>query len=311
MLQVGVSDCSYPVLGGFKWERTYWAEVATPLSVGDVVAGKLMWQVARFAAVSAVFLVVMAAFGVIASPFAALVVPAAVLTGMSTATLTAAFAATQDSDYGMSLLFRLGVLPMNLFAGVFYPISRLPQWLQVVAQMIPLTHGVSIFRALALGTGLGWGLLLDALYLAAWAPVGRALPAHLRPAAGAMTGWPYPRRRRDSIPPLGSRRALLLLERNARLYIRHWVLFLTGVAEPLLFLLSIGIGLGGLVGPIQVGDTVPYATFVAPALLATSAMNGAMIDAIFNLFFKLSITHIYDAVLATPLDTDDVALGEV
>ena len=91
---------------------------------------------------------------------------------MSTATVTAAFAATQDSDLGMGLLFRLGVLPMTLFAGVFYPISRLPEWLRVVAQVIPLTHAVAILRALSLGTGLGWGLLLDAVYLAAWATVG-------------------------------------------------------------------------------------------------------------------------------------------
>lgn len=172
MLQVGVSDCSYPVLGGFKWERTFWAEVATPLSVGDVVAGKLVWEVARFAVVSALFLVVMVAFGVVHSALAAFVVPAAVLTGMSTATVTAAFAATQESDLGMSLLFRLGVLPMNLFAGVFYPISRLPGWLRVVAQVIPLTHGVAILRALTLGSGLGWGLLLDALYLAVWMVAG-------------------------------------------------------------------------------------------------------------------------------------------
>jgi lipooligosaccharide transport system permease protein len=110
----------------------------------------------------------------------------------------------------------------------------------------------------------------------------------------------------------GSRRALPLLERNIRLYLRHWVLFISGVAEPLLFLLSIGIGLSGLVGNIRVGNvSVPYATFVAPALLAASSMNGAMIDSIFNVFFKLRITHSYDAVLATPLDTGDVALGEL
>jgi len=172
MLQVGVSDCSYPVLGGFKWERTFWAEVATPLSVGDVVAGKMVWEIARFATVSALFLVVMVAFGVVHSPLAAFVVPVAVLSGMSTATVTASFAATQDSDLGMALLFRLGVLPMNLFAGVFYPISRLPGWLRVVAQVLPVTHGVDVLRALTLGTGLGWGLLLDVLYLVLWAAVG-------------------------------------------------------------------------------------------------------------------------------------------
>lgn len=127
-------------------------------------------------------------------------------------------------------------------------------------------------------------------------------------AVTATSPGPVP----EAGPRYGSRRALLLVERNARLYIRHWVLFASGVAEPLLFLLSIGIGLGGLVGPIRVGDvTVPYATFVAPALLAASSMNGAMIDAIFNVFFKLRITHSYDAVLATPLDTGDVALGEL
>lgn len=175
MLQVGVSDCSYPVLGGFKWERTFWAEVATPLSVGDVVGGKLIWEVARFGSVSALFLVVMVAFGVVRSPLAVFMVPAAVLSGMSTATVTAAFAATQDSDLAMSLLFRLGVLPMNLFAGVFYPVSRLPAWLQAVAQVIPLTHGVDILRALSLGTGLGWRLVLDALYLAAWTAAGVVL----------------------------------------------------------------------------------------------------------------------------------------
>ncbi|MBV8463356.1 MAG: ABC transporter permease [Acidimicrobiales bacterium] len=168
MLQVGVSDCSYPVLGGFKWERTYWAEIATPLSVGDVVAGKLVWEVARFTGVSALFVLVMAVFGVLHSPFAVFMVPAAVLSGMSTASVTAAFAATQESDLGMALLFRLGVLPMNLFAGVFYPISRLPGWLRVVAQILPVTHGVNILRALSLGTGLGPRLLLDALYLGLW-----------------------------------------------------------------------------------------------------------------------------------------------
>jgi lipooligosaccharide transport system permease protein len=178
MLQVGVSDCSYPVLGGFKWERTFWAEVATPLSVGDVVAGKLVWEIVRFTAVSAVFLLVMVAFGVIHSPFAAFMVPAAVLSGMSTATVTAAFAATQNSDLGMSLLFRLGVLPMNLFAGVFYPLSRLPSGLRMVAEVIPLTHGVAILRALSLGTGLGWGLLLDGLYLALWTVAGIVLCLH-------------------------------------------------------------------------------------------------------------------------------------
>ncbi len=175
MLQMGVADCSYPVMGGLKWERTYWAKVATPLSVADVVIGHLGWEVVRFASVSALFLVVMAGFGVVASPLAVLVVPVAVLSGMATAAPTAAFSATQDSDYGMALLFRLGVLPMFLFSGVFYPVARLPQWAQVLAQLVPLTHGVDLCRALTLGQGFGWGMLFDLAYLIAWSAVGLAL----------------------------------------------------------------------------------------------------------------------------------------
>ncbi len=175
MLQMGVADSSYPVMGGLKWERTYWAKVATPLSVTDVVVGHLGWEMVRFASVAAIFLAVMAAFGVVATPLAALVVPVAVLSGLATAAPTAAFAATQESDYGLALLFRLGVLPMFLFSGVFYPVTRLPGWAQVFAQLVPLTHGVNLCRALTLDRGFGWGMLFDLAYLAVWTAVGLAL----------------------------------------------------------------------------------------------------------------------------------------
>jgi lipooligosaccharide transport system permease protein len=175
MLQMGVADCSYPVMGGLKWERTYWAKVATPLSVGDVVMGHLGWEVVRFASVSVLFLAVMAAFGVVASPLALLVVPVAIPDRTATAAPTAAFSATQDSDFGMALLFRLGVLPMFLFSGVFYPVTRLPQWAQALAEIVPLTHGVDVCRALTLGKGLGWGLLVDLAYLIVWSVVGVVL----------------------------------------------------------------------------------------------------------------------------------------
>lgn len=116
----------------------------------------------------------------------------------------------------------------------------------------------------------------------------------------------------------GSRRSVHILERNALAYRRAWGVFVSGFFEPLFYLLSIGIGLNKLVGsintvgPLAVGAlVVPYATFVAPGMLATSAMNGAVIDTIFNVFFKLKISHVYDPVLTTPLDVTDLALGEV
>ena len=111
---------------------------------------------------------------------------------------------------------------------------------------------------------------------------------------------------------LGSRRARRLVERNIRVYRRQWIFFVSGFFEPFFYLLSIGVGLGKLVNSVHVGHVlIPYTVFVAPGLLASSAMNGAILDSTFNIFFKLKIAKTYDAVLATPLGPRDVALGEL
>jgi len=111
---------------------------------------------------------------------------------------------------------------------------------------------------------------------------------------------------------IATRLAARVVERNVLAYRRMWFVFLTGFAEPVLFLLSIGVGVGALVGDLQVGGhTVSYDEFVAPGLLAMSAMSGALLDATFNFFVKYKYTHVYDAVLATPIGTGDLAVGEV
>jgi lipooligosaccharide transport system permease protein len=105
---------------------------------------------------------------------------------------------------------------------------------------------------------------------------------------------------------------LHVVERDMLAYRRQWVIFLTGFAEPLLYLLSIGVGVGHLVGTVDTGgQTVDYEAFVAPGLLAAAAMNGAVFDTTFNFFFKFKYTRSFDAMLATPLRTTDVALGEL
>jgi len=109
-----------------------------------------------------------------------------------------------------------------------------------------------------------------------------------------------------------SRRPWRLVERNVLAYRRIWPIFLSGFAEPLLFLASIGVGVGKLVGKVEVGgQLVPYPAFVAPGLLAIAAMNGSLLDTTFNFFFKMKYAHTYDAVLASPLAPRDVAIGEV
>jgi lipooligosaccharide transport system permease protein len=115
-----------------------------------------------------------------------------------------------------------------------------------------------------------------------------------------------------TLPRFGSRRSVHVFERNFMVYRSQWLMLVSGFFEPLFYLLSIGIGLNHLVGHLHVGGRViSYATFVAPGMLATSAMNGAVIDSIFNTFFRLKISHAYEAVLSTPLDVTDVALGEI
>ena len=115
-----------------------------------------------------------------------------------------------------------------------------------------------------------------------------------------------------TLPRFGSRRSVHIFERNFMVYRSQWLMLVSGFFEPLFYLLSIGIGLNKLVGNIPDGGRfISYATFVAPGMLATSAMNGAVIDSIFNTFFRLKISRSYEAVLATPLDVTDVALGEV
>jgi lipooligosaccharide transport system permease protein len=111
----------------------------------------------------------------------------------------------------------------------------------------------------------------------------------------------------------GGRRALLLIERNVLVYRSAWLMILSGFFEPFFYLLAIGLGIGGMVGDITLpdGTTMSYAMFVAPALLASSSMNGAVTESTFNVFFKLNFQKVYDAVLATPLAPGDVALGEI
>ncbi len=106
---------------------------------------------------------------------------------------------------------------------------------------------------------------------------------------------------------------LHVIERNVFAYRRLWGIFLTGFAEPLLYLASIGIGVGALVGDVNGpgGQMVPYDQFVAPGLLAAAAMNGAVFDTTFNFFFKYKYAHTFDAMLATPLGPTDVARGEL
>jgi lipooligosaccharide transport system permease protein len=111
--------------------------------------------------------------------------------------------------------------------------------------------------------------------------------------------------------PWRARGARYLLERNVRVYRHAWMVIFTGFFEPLLYLFSIGFGLGDYVGKVDIPGVGPvdYAAYIAPALLAAAAMNGPVYDA-GNVFWKLRYARLYDAVLSTPVGPRDVALAE-
>jgi lipooligosaccharide transport system permease protein len=109
-----------------------------------------------------------------------------------------------------------------------------------------------------------------------------------------------------------SARAFLLVERNFVIYRRAWFIIASGFFEPVFYLLAIGVGVGALVGDVtDGGQTLDYTSFVAPGLLAASAMNGVMTDITSNIFWRLRHGKVYEAMLATPIGVADVALGEI
>ncbi len=104
-----------------------------------------------------------------------------------------------------------------------------------------------------------------------------------------------------------------IVERNTLVYRHGLIVIVSGFFEPLFYLFSMGFGVGALIGDIALGNgtSVPYAVFVAPALLASSAMNGAIYETTNNFFYKLKYAKLYDAVIATPMSLGDVARGEI
>lgn len=112
---------------------------------------------------------------------------------------------------------------------------------------------------------------------------------------------------------VGRRSASVAARNVVALRSAYWLVMVSGLIEPILYLLSIGWGVGALVGGIALpsGEVVSYAAFVAPAMLAASAMNGALAETTFNFFGKLKYMKLYDGILATPVRPFEVALGEL
>lgn len=371
-------EFSYPVMGGFKWHRTYYAAQATPLSPAQIAVGHLGAVTLRFVFQAAVFFLVMLAFGVVSSPWGWAQILTATLGGLAIGAPIMAFAASIKEDQGQfATLQRLVIMPLFLFSATFYPLDALPLWLRWIGWLSPQWHAAQLGRVLSYGmaepawlTALHLVVLLVLAIGGAWLAVRiytrrlgwrRGTPdrdavaaprathasrlgrrtrradarAAAEPAPPAADPAADPAAASSSVvrehaaavppmPPITLRRGPLagMYSGNVRavmerafltLKSNNWVVFFSGFFEPVLYLASMGIGLGALVGDVAgpEGTPIPYGMFIAPALLAVSAMNGAIYDSTWNVFFKLRYAKTYQTMLSTRLGPLDVALGEI
>ena len=152
VMQAAAFEATFPIIGGLNWQRTFHAMYATPLSPRDIALGNLLWMAIRLGMIATVFTVVIIAFGAAHSPLVVLGIPVAVLTGMAFGAPIAAYSATQRTPNKFNVIFRFGITPLFLFSGTFFPIESLPGFLQPVAWLSPLWHGVDLTRGLVLGT---------------------------------------------------------------------------------------------------------------------------------------------------------------
>ncbi len=174
-MEIAAGEATFPVFGAIKWNRTYEAMLATPLGVTDVLVGHLIWIQLRVAMAVTGYLAVVAAFGTVHSLLAIADLPVGLITGLAFATPLVAFSGAQTNDQVFSAMFRLGIVPLFLFSGTFFPISQLPTILQVAAELTPLYHGVALCRAFALGQ-LPWAPMVAHLgYLVGLSVIGFVL----------------------------------------------------------------------------------------------------------------------------------------
>lgn len=185
-VQVALSESTYSIMSAFAWTKIYHAMRASPLRPVDLVGGELLFISVRVVTSAVGFLVVMAPFGLLRSAWAVAVLPIALLAGLSLAAPIVAYSATVRTESMLAVLFRLVLIPMTLFAGVFFPVTAMPLVARWVAYATPLWHGVELSRAATSGAATALPPLVHIGYLVLWLLVGYMLAC-----------WRYQRRLTD------------------------------------------------------------------------------------------------------------------
>jgi lipooligosaccharide transport system permease protein len=151
-MQIAANESMWPVLGAVKWVKNFFATVATTITPGELVVGYVVWITLRAVLSSVVFLVVAVLMGAVPSAWGVLAIPASALCAAAFSAPLTAYSVGLESDLAFPVIMRVGVLPLFLFSGTFFPISQLPGWLRPFAAISPLWHGVELARHATIGS---------------------------------------------------------------------------------------------------------------------------------------------------------------
>lgn len=347
-------EFTFPVMEGFKWRRKYYGAQASPLTPQQIALGHILGASTRFVVHSAIFTAVLFAFGVVTSPWAVLMLLTGTLGALAIGLPIMAYISTLRDEKGhAALIQRFVIMPLFLFSGTFYPLTNLPQALQVIGWVSPLWHANELGRVLAFGQPTSALMVavhvgyLCTLVILSWLAVRRVFIRRLgyEEWRGRTPGLKADKRRQAKIdardrslstqdddaetPRVRFRTGVLanfysgnigaVFQRGmSAIRNNRGLIFFSGFLEPVLFLTSFGLGVSPMISGVEADqagiggqDTISYAAFIAPALLAVSAMNGAVFDSTWNVFFKLKITKLYQTMMSTSLGPVDVAVGEI
>ncbi|MGA4669064.1 ABC transporter permease [Propionibacteriaceae bacterium Y1923] len=177
--QSAFGESTYPIMGGFKWQRTYFGPAATPMDPAQIAWGHLVGVGLRFTAQSIVFWVIMVAFGAAPSAWSWVAIPISTLTALSMAAPMQAYAATLENEAAQfTTIQRFVIMPMFLFAGTFFALGSMPIYLQWIGWISPIWHGSQLARWATYGMTEPWWLVaVHVLVLVALTAVSAVLAA--------------------------------------------------------------------------------------------------------------------------------------
>lgn len=166
------NESLWPVMGGFRWNKTFHAQATTPLRPGDVVAGLMLWHATRGAIAATSVAAALVLFDETRSWGLVGAVAAGALVGVAFGAPLTAWSASRESDQSFPTILRFVIMPLFLFGGAFYPIDQLPGWMEAIARVTPLWHGVELSRDAVHGRSTWSSASVHVVVLVAYAAVG-------------------------------------------------------------------------------------------------------------------------------------------